>query len=37
VDFAPSPKAQDYLDRLQAFMDERVFPAEEEYERQLAV
>jgi acyl-CoA dehydrogenase len=33
VDFAPSPKAQDYLDRLQAFMDEKVFPAEVEYER----
>jgi acyl-CoA dehydrogenase len=33
VDFDPSPKAQDYLDRLQAFMDEKVFPAEVEYER----
>ena len=36
VDFAPSAKAQDYLDRLQAFMDERVFPAEAEYERYRA-
>ena len=33
MDFAPSPKAQDYFDRLQAFMQERVFPAEAEYER----
>jgi acyl-CoA dehydrogenase len=32
VDFAPSPKAQDYLGRLQAFMDESVFPAEPVYE-----
>ena len=33
MDFAPSTKAQDYLGRLQAFMDEKVFPAEAEYER----
>ena len=32
MDFAPSAKAQDYLDRLKAFMAERVFPAEVEYE-----
>ncbi len=32
MDFALSPKAQDYLGRLQAFMDERVFPAEQAYE-----
>jgi len=32
VDFDPSPKAQDYLDRMRAFMDEKVFPAEESYE-----
>jgi acyl-CoA dehydrogenase len=32
VDFAPSPKAQDYLGRLQDFMDTRVFPAEQAYE-----
>jgi acyl-CoA dehydrogenase len=28
VDFSLSPAAQSYLDRLQAFMDEEVFPAE---------
>ncbi|MCA1710336.1 MAG: acyl-CoA dehydrogenase family protein [Actinobacteria bacterium] len=33
MDFDLSPKAQDYLDRLQAFMDEKVFPAEKEYEQ----
>jgi acyl-CoA dehydrogenase len=32
VDFEPSAKAKDYLARLQAFMDEKVFPAEAEYE-----
>ncbi len=32
MDFDPSPKAQDYLDRLRAFMDELVFPAEKDYE-----
>jgi len=32
VDFEPSPKAKDYLERLNAFMEERVFPAESEYE-----
>ena len=32
MDFDPSPKAQDYLDRMRAFMDEKVFPAEESYE-----
>jgi acyl-CoA dehydrogenase len=32
VDFEPSAKAKDYLERLQAFMDEKVFPAEHEYE-----
>jgi acyl-CoA dehydrogenase len=32
VDFAPSPKAQDYLGHLQDFMDTRVFPAEQAYE-----
>ncbi len=32
VDFDLSPKAQDYLDRLRAFMDEKVFPAEKDYE-----
>jgi acyl-CoA dehydrogenase len=32
MDFEPSDKAKDYLGRLQAFMDERVLPAEAEYE-----
>ncbi len=32
MDFEPSPKAKDYLERLQAFMDEKVFPAEHAYE-----
>ena len=32
MDFARSTKAQDHLDRLQAFMDERVLPAEAPYE-----
>ncbi|MGB8651810.1 MAG: acyl-CoA dehydrogenase family protein [Mycobacteriales bacterium] len=32
MDFDLSPKAKDYLGRLQDFMDERVFPAEESYE-----
>ncbi|CAN5203490.1 acyl-CoA dehydrogenase family protein [soil metagenome] len=32
MDFEHSAKAQDYLGRLQDFMDTRVFPAEREYE-----
>ena len=32
MDFARSAKAQDHLDRLQAFMDEHVLPAEAPYE-----
>jgi len=32
VDFEHSAKAQDYLGRLQDFMDTKVFPAEREYE-----
>ena len=32
MDFELSPAAQDYLGRLQTFMDERVYPAEHEYE-----
>lgn len=31
MDFALSPKAEDYLGRLQDFMDTRVFPAEATY------
>jgi acyl-CoA dehydrogenase len=34
VDFALSPNSQEYLRRLQGFMDDHVFPAETEYERQ---
>ena len=33
MDFAPTAKAQDLKDRLQAFMDEKVFPAEALYEQ----
>ena len=32
MDFAHSPRAADLLGRLQTFMDERVFPAEAEYD-----
>ena len=32
MDFANSDKGKDYLERLQAFMDERVYPAEKDYE-----
>jgi acyl-CoA dehydrogenase len=35
MDFAPTDRCQDLCERLQAFMDERVLPAEELYERQL--
>jgi acyl-CoA dehydrogenase len=34
MDFALSPRAQDYHDRLSAFMAEHVYPAEAVYERQ---
>jgi acyl-CoA dehydrogenase len=33
MDFALSPAAEDYLARLQSFMDEAVYPAERGYER----
>jgi acyl-CoA dehydrogenase len=36
MDFAPTERCQDYCERLQAFMDEHVYPAEEVYERQVA-
>jgi acyl-CoA dehydrogenase len=36
VDFEPSTKAQDYLQRLSEFMDSDVYPAEAVYEQQLA-
>jgi acyl-CoA dehydrogenase len=32
VDFAPSAKAQDYVARMQDFLDTRIVPAEKEYE-----
>ena len=35
MDFALSPAAEDYLGRLQTFMDERVYPAEPVYEQWL--
>jgi acyl-CoA dehydrogenase len=35
MDFALSPAAEEYLGRLQAFMDERVYPAEPAYEEWL--
>jgi len=34
VDFAPSPRAEEHLGRLQAFMDECVYPAEPVYAEQ---
>jgi len=36
VDFEPSDRCRDFQERLAAFMEERVRPAEGEYERQLA-
>jgi acyl-CoA dehydrogenase len=36
VDFAPSPKAQEMVGRLQSFLDERVYPAESVYAQQRA-
>ncbi|RZA20970.1 MAG: acyl-CoA dehydrogenase [Lysobacteraceae bacterium] len=36
MDFAPSPKTQDYLQRLQGFLAEHVAPREAEYRRQNA-
>ncbi len=35
MDFEPSPRCAEYTERLSAFMDEHVYPAEEVYERQL--
>jgi acyl-CoA dehydrogenase len=34
MDFEPSPRCSDFKERLEAFMDEHVYPAEEVYERQ---
>ena len=36
MDFAYSPRCQEYLDRLRAFMDARVYPNEGTYAEQLA-
>jgi acyl-CoA dehydrogenase len=36
MDFAMSPRCQEYRERLLAFMDERVYPAEAVFEQQLA-
>jgi acyl-CoA dehydrogenase len=36
VDFELSPRAQELRRELVAFMDERVYPAEAVYERQIA-
>ncbi|MCW3018073.1 MAG: acyl-CoA dehydrogenase [Solirubrobacterales bacterium] len=35
MDFEPSPRCSEFKERLTAFMDEHVYPAEEVYERQL--
>ena len=35
MDFSPSPKARDYVQRLSAVMQEQVLPAEPEYCAQL--
>jgi acyl-CoA dehydrogenase len=35
MDFEPSPRCSEFKERLTAFMDEHVYPAEELYERQL--
>jgi acyl-CoA dehydrogenase len=35
MDFEPSERCKDFKERLTAFMDEHVYPAEEVYERQL--
>ncbi len=35
MDFAPTQRCRDFAERLEAFMDERVYPAEAVYEEQL--
>jgi acyl-CoA dehydrogenase len=35
MDFAPTARSVEYQERLQAFMDERVYPAERVYEEQM--
>lgn len=36
MDFTPSAKGQDYLNRVKAFMRDEIFPIEEQYHRDLA-
>ena len=36
MDFAPSPRAADLIERLQSFMDEEVYPAEPVFAQQMA-
>ncbi|CAB4939890.1 MAG: acyl-CoA dehydrogenase [Actinobacteria bacterium] len=36
MDFAPSPRAADLIERLQAFMDEEIYPAEPVFAQQMA-
>ena len=36
MDFAPSPKTQDYLQRLRTFIAEHVTPREADYRREVA-
>ena len=36
MDFTPSPKGQDYLDRVKAFMNDEIFPVEAAYHQELA-
>jgi acyl-CoA dehydrogenase len=35
MDFEPTPRCREFSERLEAFMDERVYPAESVYEEQL--
>jgi acyl-CoA dehydrogenase len=35
MDFQPSPRCSEFKERLTAFMDEHIYPAEAQYERQL--
>jgi acyl-CoA dehydrogenase len=35
MDFEPSQRCSEFKERLTAFMDEHIYPAEETYERQL--
>ena len=35
MDFEPSQRCSEFKERLEAFMDEHIYPAEEVYERQL--